>query len=269
MSATTIGTRARHADGSPMNRLKLVALLLGLTLGGFTQAQEVKVAAGIFIGVIDKDGQGPYQLILKEAAKRAGIPMAERIYPLKRAVKVFTQREALAIYGMTEAVIAEIGTQQIITSYPLGAYKLYIFTRKGDPPISSYAQLKGKTVGGVIGYEAYYRELLKRHIDIQYIADEDSQIKKLELRRIDAVIGFMPDWIPLSDTLVYDPKFPVHTGYDYMTVWNTPEGQAFVAKLSPALQGMKHDGTLQRLLGGRWMDFNYRAQQQYEWAPPK
>lgn len=245
-----------------------MALLLGLLFASFVQAQEVKVAAGIFIGVIDKDGQGPYQLILQEASKRAGIRIAERIYPLKRAVKVFASKDALAIYGMTEAVIAEIGPQQIITSYPLGAYKLYIFTRKDDPPISSYAQLEGKTVGGVIGYEAYYQELLKRKIDIQYIADEESQIKKLELRRIDAVIGFMPDWIPLSNTLAYDPKFPVHTGYDYMTVWNTPEGQAFVAKLSPALQGMKHDGTLQRLLGGRWMDFNYQARQKYEWAPP-
>lgn len=70
-----------------------------------TTAQEVRISAGIFIGIINEDGNGPYQLILKEAARRAGVNISEKVYPLKRALKTFTDRKALAIYGMTDAVI--------------------------------------------------------------------------------------------------------------------------------------------------------------------
>ena len=73
------------------------------------QTQEVKVAAGIFIGIVQEDGKGPYQLILKEAARRAGITVSETVYPLKRAIQQFVDKGVLAIYGMTDSIVAEIG----------------------------------------------------------------------------------------------------------------------------------------------------------------
>lgn len=243
-----------------------LTLFLSFPLATMTTAQEVSVSAGIFIGIINDDGKGPYQLILKEAAKRAGIIIAETTYPLKRAVKTFTTKNALAIYGMTDAVIEEIGSEEIITSYPLGVYKLFIFTRKGDSSISSYAQLHRSTVGGVHGYEAYYKELVKNNINIEYLSREESQLKKLNAGRINAIIGFMPDWIPYLNKLSYDPHFSIHVGYDYMTVWNTPEGNSFVDRISPALQGMHADGTLSKILGDRFMEFEYRATKKYEWV---
>ncbi|WDP91973.1 MAG: hypothetical protein HUN04_20540 [Desulfobacter sp.] len=110
---------------------------------------------------------------------------------------------------------------------------------------------------------------MDNNIVIDYLADEKNQIKKLNLGRIDAIIGFMPDWIPFLDTLSYDPEFPVHTGYDYMTVWKTPEGKSFVAKISSALRELHSDGTLKKILGDRYMDFEYKATKKYEWDPER
>ena len=249
-----------------VNRI-VATVLCCFTFSQLTIADEIKVAAGVFIGIIEEDGQGPYQLILKEAAKRADIDFTEVVYPLKRAVLTFTERRALTVYGMTEAVIEEIGEDNIITSYPLGIYKVFIFTHKGEPAISNYDQLKGKVLGGVNGYQTYYRGLIEQGIDITYFAQEEHQLMRYEKGRIDAIIGFMPDWMPYLDRLTYDPNFPIIVGYDYMTVWKTPAGRAFVDKISPVLQGMKLDGTLKEILGDRYMDFDYKATRKFEWVP--
>jgi len=227
--------------------------------------EEVRISAGIFMGIIDEDGEGPYQLILKEAAMRSGITISEQIYPLRRAINEFTKMKTLAIYGMTKSIIDEIGDDRIITTFPLGVFKLFLFTRNDEAPISSYDQLKDRKVGGVIGYEAYYQPLIDHDVPIDYMVKEENQFKKLEMGRIDVIIGFLPDWIPFLNNLSYDPDFPIHIDYDYMTVWKTPEGIDFVDRISHALQDMKQDGTIEKLLDDRYMDFEYKAKEKYEW----
>jgi len=250
-----------------MVKKALVAMLLCAALVNMAVAHDkVAVVAGPFIGVINEDGTGPYQLILNEAAKRAGIELSEDVYPLKRALKAFVNKDALAIYGMTKSVVDKVGADNIITSYPIGVYKLYVFTKKGSPSITSYTQLKGKTVGGVSGYEGLYPELTDRGIEVTYFANEEFQLRRLEAGRVDAIIGYMPDWIPFLDQLSYDPSFPVRVGYDFMTAWNTPEGVAFVDKISPVLRNMKSDGTSKKILGDRYMDFEYSATEKYWWV---
>lgn len=133
---------------------------------------------------------------------------------MKWAMKTFTIKDALTIYGMADAVIEETADDKIISIYKLGVYKLFIFTKKGEIPISSYTQLKGRSVGGIIGYEAYYQEIVRHNIHIDYFADEENQIKNFEEGRIDGIIGIMPDWIPYLNKLSYDPNFPIHAGYD-------------------------------------------------------
>jgi len=247
--------------------MTVAIVLLFLTFTGASIAKDVNIAAGIFLGIIEEDGTGPYQLILKEAAKRADVKFSEQVYPLKRAVKMFTNKKVLAIYGMTDAVIEEVGVDNIITSYPLGAYKVFIFTPKDRPVISSFEQLQGKRVGGINGYQPYYQSLVENKVDIHYFTHEDQQLERLKLGRIDAIIGFIPDWTPYLDKLHFDAQLPIHVGYDYMSVWNTPAGQAFVNKISPALLSMKLDGTLQKILAERYIDFKYKPAQKFEWLP--
>ncbi|WKE64576.1 transporter substrate-binding domain-containing protein [Gallaecimonas kandeliae] len=243
-------------------------LLAALLLLPPAMAEEgVPVAAGIFTGLTNAEGTGPYQQVLHEAARRAGIKLDERVYPMKRAQHLFREHQVLALYGMTEAILAHESEDKILASYPVGAFKIYFFTLKGQAPISRYAQLAGKTVGGVLGNEAFYRPLKEKGIKVEYLADESTQLKKLEAGRIAALVGFIPDLVPVLDKLSWDPRFPLWEGYDYMTVWKTPEGQAFVNAISPALVSMHDDGTTARILGKRFVPFDYHPTKAYEWRP--
>jgi len=234
-----------------------------------SQAAGVKIAAGVFIGIITEQGDGPYQQLLHKAAAEAGISLDETVYPLSRAVRIFGSGDALAIYGMTEAVLRSTPAEKILTSYPLGVYRLHVFTRKGKPRVSSYSQLRGLVVGGVLGYEDYYQPLTSKGIKMEYVADERHQLKRLQLGRVDAVLGFLPDWLDKLDELEYDPAFEVMEGYDYMTVWDNEEGRHFVETISPVLCQMHGRGDYQEVLGKRFMAFNYQAAKPYEWQPPE
>ncbi|QSX40169.1 substrate-binding periplasmic protein [Shewanella cyperi] len=247
---------------------KLLLLLLCL-LSCAPRAAEVKVAAGVFIDIITEQGDGPYQQLLHKAAAEAGISLDERVYPLSRAVRIFGSGEALAIYGMTEAVLRSTPAEKILTSYPLGVYRLHLFTPKGKPRISSYSQLRGLLVGGVLGYEDYYRELTSQGIKLEFVADERHQLKRLQLGRVDAVVGFLPDWLDKLDQLEYDPAFAVLEGYDYMTVWANDEGRHFVDTISPVLCQMHARGDYRDILGQRFMTFDYQPSKVYEWQPPQ
>jgi len=246
----------------------VVAFVLFLASINNCLAEENIIAAGVFLGIIEEDGSGAYQQILEEAAQRANIEYTEHVYPLKRAVEMFKNKKAMAIYGMTHAIIEEMGSTKIITSYPLGAYKAYIFTPRKHPKISSYSQLKNMKIGAINGYQSYFESLRQHNTSINYFTHENMQLERLRAGRIDAIIGFLPDWLPYLANLNYNPNFPIHVGYDYMTVWNTQAGKDFVESISPALMSMKQDGTLQKILGERYIEFNYQPTQEYEWRPP-
>ena len=201
-----------------------------------TPAQPVAISAGMFIGIINKQGDGPYQLILQEAARRAGVTINEDVAPLKNAVAELVNKKSLAIYGMTDTLIAELGQDNIITSYPLGVYKLYLFTRKGESAITSYQQLANKKVGGMLGYEAYYSELREQGVAINYVSNELSQMKLFIAQDVNVILAFLPDWLPHLKQLNYAASFPVRIGYDAMTARNTPEGRQFINNISVALR---------------------------------
>ncbi|WP_448548546.1 hypothetical protein [Thalassotalea fusca] len=208
-----------------LRTLIVVFSVLLLTSINNCLAEQNTIAAGVFLGVIEKDGSGAYQRILQEAANRANIKYTEHVYPLKRAVEMFKNQKTLAIYGMTHAIIEDMGGSNIITSYPLGAYKAFVFTPKTHPKISSYSQLAHLKIGAINGYQPYFKSLTNKNITIDYFTHEDKQLERLRAGRIDAIIGFLPDWLPYLSILNYDPNFPIHIGYDYMTVWNTQAGQ--------------------------------------------
>lgn len=131
--------------------------------------------------------------------------------------------------------------------------------------ISSYKQLLGKKVGGVSGYEAYYSKLIAQGVDIIYAPSELTQMKQFVAHDLDVIIGFLPDWLPHLKQLNYEASFTLHVGYDTMTVRNTPEGRWFVNKISEALQAMHKDGSIEALMGKRYLPFEYHPSQPYEW----
>ena len=122
-----------------------------LALGFVFPVYSTDLLAPNILGLVDKAGTGKYQLVMREAAKRANITFTEYYYPQKRALKIFLAGRATCIYGYSDLASEERGKENIIVSFPIGVFKQYIFTKKGTPALTSYEHLKNKSVGGVLG----------------------------------------------------------------------------------------------------------------------
>ncbi len=63
------------------------------------QVHAIDIIAPGISGLIEKDGKGVYQLLIKEAAKRAMINYKEYFFPQKRALLRFFSKDYMCIYA--------------------------------------------------------------------------------------------------------------------------------------------------------------------------
>ncbi len=215
------------------------------------------LAPGI-IGLVEEGGTGKYQLVMREAAKRANLTVTERYYPQKRALKIFFFKDYPCIYAYTDLAVEKLGKEQVVASFPIGVFKQYIFTQKGKSVFTSISQLKGKSVGGVLGddMQPWYPNFTKAGIHLELVASTEQNIKKLHSGRLDAMVSFLPDIVEYVDQLSFAPDHPLLISYDRITCRNTPEGRQFIEKISPVLQEMKHDGTMKKILGTFYLEYD-------------
>ena len=195
-----------------MNRILLVFLLF---LFSFTmQANAIDIIAPGIDGLIKADEKDAYQVLIKEAAKRAGIDYKEHFFPQKRALSYFLVRSTHAF--MHIRILPYPGWEKIRISFPLGIFKQYIFTKAGSSALTSIDQLKGKRVGGILGDDEQDRfsAFEKAKINYVFVTRIEQNVKKLLSGRIDTMISFMPDVAAYEDTLSYVKDKPLFSSFD-------------------------------------------------------
>ena len=229
------------------------------TIQANAQSEPVVVFAPKIVTLVEPDGSGLYQRILKEASRRARITFEERSFPTNRALSELKKHTGSCIYSMTPQASNLLGADSIVTSYPLGVAMLHVFSHKDTPAVTSWKELRGKTIGGTLGFEPYYTNLIDRGFSILYVGNEEKLTLMLEKERFDVMLGFLPDHFPNLDRLNYSPDFVLHQIFDFITCHKSAQGRMFVEKISPALKQMKDDGTLKVLLGDYYLDFSYSA----------
>ncbi len=162
------------------------------------------------------------------------------------------------MYAYTDHAVEKLGKEQVVASFPIGIFKQYIFTIKGKSVFTSIYQLKGKTVGGVLGddVQSWYPNFTKAGIHLELVESTEQNIKKLNLGRLHAIVSFLPDITEYVDQLSFDPGHPLLISYDRITCHNTQQGRQFIEKISSALQEMKNDGTMKKILGSFFLEYN-------------
>ena len=116
---------------------------MAFCLSGVQSLYAAEIIAPYITGLVEADGSGLYQQVLKEAARRAGVTFNETGYPVKRALKALEKEEGDCIYSYADQAEAIFGKENIITSFPMSVFKLYMFTRKGEAAPVSVESLKG------------------------------------------------------------------------------------------------------------------------------
>lgn len=213
------------------------------------------IAPGI-PGLIEENGKGVYQVLIKEASSRANLVINEHFFPQKRALKLFFDKNYTCIYAYTDLAISRLGQEQIRASFPLGSFKQYIFTAKGTPLISSVKALKGLRVGGILGdtEQDWFKQFKRLNINYNLVPRIEQNVRMLKLGRLDAMVSFMPDAAKWQNQLNYDAANPLFSAYDRLTCHNNTQGRYLIQTLSPQLEQMKQDGSTKRILGDLYLE---------------
>ena len=222
-----------------------------------TYKTEILIAAPSLSHLIEKDGSGVYQKILKRAIQNTAYTTNETYYPFRRALLEFEHQKVDCTYSFSEVLEEILGKTAIITSYPLGAFFFHIFTRKDVPAINYVSQLHKLTVGAINGQEHYYQAVLspEQIMDLKLLNTDKQGVEMLKLKRLDAFIAALPEVNPFLDELSYDNELVLYKSFDRITCHNTSKNQAFLNALSAQLKRLKEEGTYKTLAGGLYIDF--------------
>lgn len=216
---------------------------------------EIRLGAPYITSLIEEDGQGYYQRILKQALRGLPIQVYERFYPYKRALLLFERKEMDCIYSFTSVFQDKLGEDKIVYSYPLGAFAYYIFSPKGKPAVSSSQEIVGKRVGAVLGHDSYYMDKLNKDIRLSMVDEDKKNLRLLELKRIDYMIGALPDLTPHLDQLSYNPDKPLVQSFDRITCHANESNKRFLKALSQKLKPMNEQGKYEELGGYLYLKF--------------
>lgn len=252
--------------------LSSVILTISLTASGFESinestnvdeqfSQKSKSNKNIIIGaasltnLVEKNGLGVYQQIMRLALQGTNYHVTEKFLPFRRALLEFEQNHVDCNYSSTELLQDKFGSDAIISSYPLGVFIFYIFTKQDTKAISNLNDLNNLRTGGINGQAQYYQDLLPKDAKLQLLNTDKQGMKMLNLNRLDAFIAALPDLTPYIGELSFDRNYPIYTSFDRITCHNTEKNKDFLNLLSSALSKLKTEGSYKKIAGEFYIDF--------------
>lgn len=206
--------------------------------------------ASYYIPLLVEDHEtGAFMELLQEAAKRADIKYEIVMAPPKRSMRYFEDGEVVAIIP---ALLATLAKDAELTE-PIFSKQIHAFVRQGDPLPANIKALEGMRVGLTRGFSFPRSITVNEKLEIDYADTTDASLKKLLEGRIDVVVA--DGYTALSAInkmkltgFTYDLSAVLHEQPVYIACQPTAEGRELARKLSLALESMKADGTMNRIL---------------------
>lgn len=244
---------------------RLSALLLLVPLAA--AHADIRIATPAITSLLNEQETGLYQRIMRRALSDMDTPVRQSFFPFKRALSVFEYRQADCIYSLTDVIERDLGSDAVISSFPLGAFSYYMFNRQPDAPLVSPEELADRAVSGVIGHESYYRHAVEKAGSFVLVNSDRQNLKLLREGRVDVIIAALPDIAPFVPTLNYSPQNPLFTGYDRITCHRTAETTQFIRQLSAELRHLKASGFYRQAAGNLYVEFDALAAECPETGP--
>lgn len=235
-------------------RFRLLILLMLFWAAGAAFG-EISIAMPGITSLVKEDSSGIYQRIMAKALENLDVEVKQDFFPFKRALKFFDESRVGCIYAFTHVMEERWGEENLVVSFPLGAFSYYMFTPRGTTALTSTDQLKNRIVAGVIGHDAYYGPSIADKAELQYANSDQQNVELLKLGRVDVIIAALPDIRPFLRGLTFSAAHPLFRGYDRITCHRTPETERFIASLSQELLRLKEDGTYRKIAGRLYVDF--------------
>ncbi len=204
---------------------------------------------------------GAYTEIVRELARRVGLPLVIAACPLKRCLYMLESGDADIIIGVRSTPERARYLQFLSTPYRNSSSdKVFYVLDAKAPPLRNYADLKNLRIGVKLGAEYFAPFDTDKTLKKDSAKDADINLRKLALGRLDAVLVPEDQGEALLTRL--DLRRVVSKA-PYREADPTPRAVA-LARKSPhaarladfeqAMAGMARDGTLAQLIRRHYYD---------------
>lgn len=208
-------------------------------------------------GRLETNGTGPYANLVRAIMAEAGYGDTMITVPVLRAMRYFeTEGEVCLVPTSKLAVSMQFPTippEKLTESQPIDYVSGHLVTRAGTAPISTAAEIKGKTMAAWVGVNAkvFFPEtdftLLKTETEV-------SAIRLLHSGRVDVIWSWIPDVYILYDQLglgepVLAKDKPIFGSSAHFSCHLTPRTADFIANIDVVIEQMRGDGRLKKILG--------------------
>lgn len=229
-----------------------VGVFLSVWASASAANNPVEVVSYYIPGLVNQDKTGSLVDMLEKVNEYSGIEFNLTLMPTKRVQKAFAQGNLFGYFPELE----ENREGQSCRSANIMQKKIIVITRNDAPEIKKVSQLEGLRVGAVAGY-SYGNEIVKNeNIKIQYVKNDDINVKKLLAGRLDVIVGDAHSTVNAiknsdrRDELRYDPESPISLLDVFFLFQKTDEGQAICDGVSDALERLRVEGALKT-----WFDY--------------
>jgi len=214
-------------------------------------ASSIEIHGHQVANLIEEDGAGVYQELLTKLTKRFELEVAIlSITPMKRG-RVYFEKDKRSCRIDGEGIFGDWAIQ----SQPLGGYRMHIMNLKSQPIIRTVSELNPTAkLGGLLGLEMAYKNTLIEPFEIELVEHERQNIEKLKFGRIEALLGFVPDYNRYLDQLQFDKNLVLLEGEDRIYCHNTERGRSYIESFNNALEEMRRDGSYKEIMGTFYLE---------------
>ncbi len=196
---------------------------------------------------------GLYPSLITEAFRRMAVDVELKTLPWRRALKELELGHA----GLGGLYRSRERQEKYDFSEPLFEEQIAIYSLAANGPLlRDLRDLEGKRVGVINGW--YYSEefsaaLKSGRVKVQPVADDKTNMRKLQLGRLDAVLAITQSGDGVLHAMALDqvirrPQQPFLTNPVYLAFHRRAQQQALLQQFNQTLQSMRQDGTYERLI---------------------
>lgn len=228
-----------------MATYKNAFFLLSILLA--TKSFAIDIVSHSINGLVFEDASGPYPKLLTKLNDAIGTELSFKVIPVKRAVYHFENKHDDCLLSGNSLTIKN--PEKYLVSNPLSEIKLHFFNLQHMPPITSFNDLnQNKLIGGILGIDALYKKVLPKEHKLTLVSSDEQSINMLVAKRVQAILGFIPDLNAHLDILHYDETFVLYHGSDNLICHDTQENRDYLKRINQALEDIKASPTYDEIM---------------------
>ncbi|UTW56092.1 transporter substrate-binding domain-containing protein [Kordiimonas sp. SCSIO 12610] len=224
---------------------------------------EIDIAASMVPNIFHPEKRGIYNDLVDLIFEDTPYTVNIDYQPVRRAQQTFLRKRAHCFFVSDKSSQADLGIENtgddFIYSDTLNEAHIRIYTLASNPQISSIKDLEGKTIVADpgTGLGNALRDKIPTSATIVPSKTIENSIELLMLSRADALVAYDLDMNIHQNFNANalkphtDLTLSLHTSYDSISCWDTPETQAFLNHVNHRFRALKQQGTLPLPLNAR------------------